>query len=52
MSTHEQRMANSAYAAHIRTVVAQAPPLNKEQCNQLAGIFHGAFPAVGHRKTA
>lgn len=46
-----RRMADPAYAAAVRALVAEAPPLTDEQRQTLRAIFHGSVPLAGHRET-
>ena len=42
---HLERMADPAYAAHVKAVVDKAPPLTDEQRHTLGGIFRGSVPS-------
>jgi hypothetical protein len=53
MSTHRERMADPEFAAAVRAVVAQAPPLTQERRDAVATSLRGALPLSAEtRKTA
>lgn len=46
-STHAERMADPAYAAHVRAIAAQAPPATAEEIRTVRGLFQ-----AGRREAA